>query len=126
MAKILPGLLGISGRIGSPVFRRLPNGDTVVYENYNNTAADSGQLVQRTVPRMIQTGTQPDGTPIFAQDASKFTVSGAPPMLPSSSAIASSDIPTWNVRRTLSHDLRYGPGLLSALRRQCPGPDRVR
>ena len=44
------------------------NGDTVIYEDYNNTAPDTGQLVQRTVPRMTETGEQADGTPIFTQD----------------------------------------------------------
>ena len=43
------------------------NGDTVVYENENG-AADVGQLVQRTTPRMVEVGEQTDGTPIFAQD----------------------------------------------------------
>ena len=48
------------------------NGDTVVYENENSTDAETGQLVQRTVPRMIQTGdgTRSTGDPNFTQDGS--------------------------------------------------------
>ena len=49
------------------------NGDTVIYENEGG-AADVGQLVQRTVPRMIETGEDPvTGTPLFQQD----TLNGA-------------------------------------------------
>ena len=45
------------------------NGDTVVYNDTGSTAPETGQLVQRTVPRMVETGEDPTtGTPLFVQD----------------------------------------------------------
>ena len=44
------------------------NGDTVVYNDAGG-AVDNGQLVQRTVPRMVEVGEDPvTGTPQFVQD----------------------------------------------------------
>ena len=49
-------------------------GDTVVY-NDTGGSFDNGQLVQRTVPRMVEVGEDPvTGTPQFVQD----TLNGAP------------------------------------------------
>ena len=48
------------------------SGDTVIYGDEGG-AADTGQLVQRVVPRMEETGEEPDGTPIFAPETDPTT-----------------------------------------------------
>ena len=55
------------------------SGDTVIYENENSTAPETGELVQRSEPKMEETGEDPvTGNPIFTPDTTIDPATGVP------------------------------------------------